>query len=517
MIFVPVVLLLGGACLAWLVRLRQERVSWGVTVGAALLAWLVALGLRGLIGGEVRLPFASPGEVHGSGLILVLDGVGWRGLVGTATVVLSVALTGVLRTGPGRGEARALMLGYSALAMASMLAGSMLTLVLAWAIMDGGSLVLGRRVDPEGKAVQQLVTRSTIDTLALVLLTAAAAFEWSAGGAGEFGLPRASVQGFLILGLAGLLRLGLLPPHFGLPAVPGMQRGMGTLLRLLPAASVLSALARAVEAGIPAEALVWMRVAGAIGIAVGGLRWALATDLLEARRFLVVTICSVGVLGAALVPEAQSDVLSACNVVLLLAGVGVSLSQLYSRWHRLWGFGAGMMLLGAPLTPAAGALGGIATGSFSGGLGWVATMVAGMALAAVGAIREALKPVSPWPSSERLLRVAYTLGLALPFAVGLGIGVLNRSPHPGPGAAAFGVAAGLAGAGHLVRGRLSPRSLHRLERLSDLLDPDPLYRATGTVIRAGLSLLHAVASVIEGRGAMLWTFVIVILAWLATH
>jgi hypothetical protein len=113
--------------------------------------------------------------------------------------------------------------------------------------------------------------------------------------------------------------------------------------------------------------------------------------------------------------------------------------------------------------------------------------------------------------------MVYGLGLALPVLVAIGLGVWTPGSAGLPGAAAFGVAAGLGALVILALRRAPARRLERWRRFLPLLDTGPFYRLLWRVFLVLMRGVRAVGEVLEGEGALLWTYVIVIMVLLAVR
>lgn len=516
MIFLPVIPLLLGAVFVWVARRRHERVFWGVTVGVALASWLLVLGLEPSTPREQIIPF-GPSAGGGAELLFALDGPGWAFTYLSTTLLCAIALTGVVRTGAGTASARAMMLAFTALALVAMMAANFLAVVLTWALMDGAFFALGRRPAVESDNVQDFVTRLLLDALGVLLAAAAAVLGWAGGAGGGLLGERTPPAAVVLLALAGLLRLGLLPPHFSLPALPGVRRGIGTLLRFLPAATVLCALARALRGGVPSQALPWLWVAGTLGILVGGVQWIAAADPIEGRRFFVVTVCSVGVLGAAAAPRSAEVVLVAAGASLLLGGAVLSVTELHARWQRTWPAAAALILAGLPMTPGGLAMSRVAARLLEGEVLGVVLVVVGMAFCAYGMLRIATTELAPWPVAEGLARLSFALGMGLPVVVGIGIGLSQGWTFTVPGLIGFVVTSLCAAGLFWITRRIPARRIDRARRVAGMLDPAPAYRVLGKASAAVGGVVRGLTNVLEGQGAMLWTIVVVLLAWLAAR
>lgn len=499
-----------------LARRRHERAWLMIALAASFVAWIGAIGLVGTVPSEVRLSVWRPQDLFGSRLELVLDAQGWQMLFASATLLLSVLMTAVARRGEATAAGRAVMLAYTSLAMLALLAANLLTVATAWALMDLSAFAFLASVLRKEDTASVLVSRLAIDSASVLLVLGAAIAKAAAGPSlAAVGEPQPPLS-VVLVSLAVLLRLGLFPPHFALPSLPGVRRGLGTLLRLLPAAVALSALARALEGGVPSTAIVWLRIGGVLGIVIGGLRWVSEPEAVGGRRFLVLGLSGLGVLLATVRGAQPEAVLTATGVLVLTIGAAISLAEIHAPAHRVAIVLAALFIAGLPVTPG-GMLAQTVTAALgASGDGLVAgACIVGMLLLGVGTLRRAFARGSSWPSGESLVKLLYGAGLFLPLVSGIGLSLRSVRDVSLEGiglAGALGLAAALAMP--LAR-RFTGAGSGRWRRWLGYLDPSPLYTGaaflTGQVLRA----LRALGDLLEGEGAMLWTYVVLLLVVLA--
>lgn len=516
MAILPVLLPLLGALAMLLVRRRPERVWWAVATLTALLNWLVVLGLGAALPAAARLAVWRPETLFASRIELMLEPISWRFTYAAATLLLAVQLTSAARPGEATAFGRAAALAYAGLATAALLPGNLLTVAMSWALIDLARFIVQMVALPTGSAGRDLVWRLAVDMVGVLLVVGAALADRLAGGEADLLEATPATGAIVVLCAAALFRLGLLPPHFNLPAPPGLRRGAGTLLRLLPPASALVVIARALHDGAPESVIPWLRAAGAVGVLIGGARWALKRDAIEGRRFLVLGISGLAMMAAGQRAETAADAVAAAGVLLLLIGGLVSLIELHSPSHRVWPVLGGVMLAGLPLSA-----GGVLASAFGDGLtdplgvGMAVVGGAGLAALGLGVTREALRPLSPWPTGESLVRTAYGLGLALPALVAVGLGMWAPGAATWRGLTVFGLSALVSAAALLWARRSARRRLERARRMAEMLDPGPLYRAAWRVFGQAVRATRALTALFEGEAAMLWAYVIVLLVWLA--
>jgi hypothetical protein len=512
----PILILLIGALLVSFFRNRPERTLWALTSGTALLTWVVSLVLVTNIPDVISLSVWKPTILFASRLELHLDAVGWFFLYGTSTLLVSVAFTQAAQPGVTTPFLRAIMLSYPAIAMIAMLGGNLLTVAMSWALVDILTLLFLLRMQKDRESTPLLFIRIAIDGGGILLVLMAALLNGAEGGDSSLSTPMASSMAAILLVLAALLRLGLLPPHISIQPMMDLHRPIGTLLRLLPPVTALSVLARMLNIGVPMETLTWLRLAGGLGVIVGGLRWAFHMDREAARPFLVLGVSCLGILAAGLGQEVGGAPITAAVGVLLLAGAVFGLSDIFVPTHRVWLGLAAVFLAGMPGTPTGVISSALADGILNNASAGVAFLgVIGLILLATGGLRHVFLPSISWLTGESLVRVVYGLGLMLPILVGIGLGI--RMPG------SVSLQAGIVFIITLLfsmmvlfflRRYAQDRAL-RWGRVLAWLDPNPIYRILWRIVQVLMNLFRMIGELLEGEGAMLWMMVILLIIILA--
>jgi len=505
---IPSLVLLLGALFVWVARRRSDRLTWGLATVFALGAWLTVLLVLPTLPAGLELSAWRPASLFASRLEISLDRPGWGILYLIATGLLAILLTAAARPAAKAAGSRAVMLAYTALAMLAVMAGNLLTVAILWMLIDLLAFVyLVARVE-DVPAAQALVGRLAIDMAGTLLALAAAA----ASFAGTLELPFGARPGPLLptafLALAVLLRLGLLPLHFTTSPLPHVRQGLGTMMRMLPAAAALGVLARTLGDSMPAGVSPWLLIAGAIGGAAGAIRWFLAADPLRGRTSLVLAVAGVGVISAVSHPAGPAVAISSAAAILVAVIVIASLTEIRTPWHRAWPLLGCVLLIGLPWTPGGVLMAGVfpARPSILTGIGAALGTLA-LVLIIAGLARLAGRAAEPWPAGETLVKTLYGLGLALPSLALAGYGVLVAQP-PTLGGLAGLLAVGMGLAfGWTWRGRLEGRQVQRWTRLAAWLDPMPLYAIVWRTYRGSMNAVRRIGEAVEGEGAFLWVLV----------
>lgn len=515
MTLVPILAALLGAIILGRLRGRSQRILWGTALGVALITWVSSLGLVLARSTTTQLSIWQPEELFASQLVLSLDSLSWPVVYAVATVLLSIVMTSATRLAGSPVSSRLVMLVYSALAMMAVMAGNVLTIIITWALLDSLTFVLLVLVWPKEMEVSSLIIRFTVDATSLFLALGAMLVNAIAGGEASLDAPLASPSAVILLALACLFRLGLLPLHFSLPSLPKIRVGVGTLIRLVPPATAMVVLARLYEVGLPESSLLWLRLGGIAGILIGGARWVLADNNLEARPYLVLVVSGLGVLAGTQGGGLSTPLIGAA-ITLLLSGVVLSLAEIYSQTHRIWVALTVVMLAGAPATPAGAIAGSLMSFPLDPSQFLLIPFgIVGFLAAGLGAIRGVTQESAVWQSSESLARFMYTVGLVLPTAVGLGAGFIIGQNLDLSAVIVFALVLAVGGAMYYLTVRRGNRGWIEWLDVARRIDPGRIYSFVSILYRWLTDLFRRMAGIFEGEGGFLWMVVILMLAFLA--
>jgi hypothetical protein len=508
------IILVTAGMATWLLRNQATRTQWTVSAVFAGLVWIVGMLLSLRIPEVFKFSVWQPEVLFQSPLLLSMDRISWVYLYAMATVLLAMIFTAAARPTIAPAGVRAFWFLYSGLSIVAILAANLLTLAITWALMDLMTLVFYIRLAESPGDVQRALVRSGFDMVGVLLLLAGASLNHLAGGDTLITTPFLSTSAALLVVLAALLRLGLMPLHFGISGFEPLRRGLGTLLRLFPPAVSLALLTRLFDIGLPEGTTFWLLLAGVVGTFIGGIRWVLEADVIRSRPFFVLTISSLAVL-AGLSPSGVEGS-RAAGVILLLMGATLSLIEIHSPAHKVWPLLVALVLIGLPWTP-----GGILAESFGGSFlagGLSLRIVAGtlgLSTLGLGALHIFYEVESPWPTSESLVRLMYGLGLALPVLVSIGLGIWFHTLPALGGLIIFATAGLFMALGFLGLRRLPANQVQRWQSLAGKIDPQPVYRLFWIPLRRTARYMRSVGMAFEGDGAMIWMFVVVLFLVLA--
>jgi hypothetical protein len=398
--------------------------QWLIAIGGALAAWLLVLFARpaspAATGGGGLLPVVdwSVGQIFVESPAMLCDGVAWVYAMALVTLALVTILTAVARPQPDwRPWSSTLTL--VGLGLLAVWAGNALTLMLSWILLDVGEflvlLVQGRH-----SAQRELAVVTFGGRLLGVLILLWGDLAVRAMG-GELTFADIPAQASVYLLVAAGLRLGVLPLQVPFLGELPLRRGLGTALRLVPAAASLTLLARTAINGAPANLTQILLPLTALAAVVGGGLWLTATSELSGRPFWVLGLAALAV-GAALRQAPLASL--AWGLALLLPGALLFLFSARRRGDRRYWPWLAIPVLGwlsltaLPFTPiwAGSLVYGAQFGRPEAGFWPWSTAVLFLgahALLLAGYMRHALQLGEPLLRLERWVGVVYPVGLAL--------------------------------------------------------------------------------------------------------
>jgi hypothetical protein len=406
LLLVPILILLITPLIMLVIRILQPDFAffWLVATLGALSTWPVVLLLHSRIPESLTLVAWKPEQILPISPTLLLDPISWPFAMALASLVLAVILTDVARVTEVDWSAWASSLAITAIGMLAVLAGNPLTLIMAWGAIDLVELVILLSMALKSDDRERIVILFSTRIAGIVLLIAAGMAARSSGEILTF--TNISPQTSIYLLLASGLRLGVVPIHQ--PFLGGMplRRGLGTLLRMVPAAASLVLLARTATAGVSSSLSPYIFGFAALAAIYASISWISTTDELSGRPFWIMGGAALSVAAAVRVQPTAS---LAWGIATLLSGGLLFLLNIRHRFLRIFillgllGFTAlpftaaweGVYLYAAPLNP------------------FLVVFIIAQALLLIGYVRHATQIGPSLTGVERWVWLIYPWGLAL--------------------------------------------------------------------------------------------------------
>lgn len=511
LILLPILILLVVAAAILLIRLFRPRFAyfWLVAALGALAAWPATLVLRLYLPSELRLVTWQPQALFPVSPALLLDRISWPFALAITTLVVAVILTDVARAAEADWLSWAGSLGLGGLGLTAVLAGNPLTLVIAWSALDLIELVVLLSQISESAVRERVVIAFAARVGGILVLLMAAVTANSAKLPLDFSTIPAAISIYLII--ASGLRLGVLPLHLPFLQELPLRRGLGTLVRLVPAAASLVLLVRTGTEGVPSSFRTPLLALSGLAAISASLIWATARDELDGRPFWILGGASFAVAAAI---QAHPGGSLAWGIATLLSGGLLFLFSARSTGLLVIPALSWIAFSGLPLTPNwMGSY--LYAERFS---PWLVLFLLAQVLMLLGYIRHALRPEPDLRGVERWVRLIYPLGLVLLVVSQAVIAFWGRlypdgspQPFPSPLESWPGLVAVLAvGASIALINRGLVVDPARLYRLRSVFSFSWFYNILWGGYRTIRRLITFITTILEGEGGILWTLFLLI-------
>ena len=521
---IPIFFLILGALAigaSELARLRRPSIILTIT---ALLALAALWTLRTALPVTEIIAAWQPVSVFTVPLSFRVDQTAWLLALGLLLVLVTTAFSWLAYPGQQRPGPRAVALLLTAAALAGIFASNLLTLAVAWGVLDL-AFVVALLVRGGSEVGRRAALAIVVNTASTVCIWIAALLIENQKGSLYWHLFNAPENARAWLMAAAVLRVGLYPFHQWLPVELGKEPDRAVIIFIVPTVSGLALWARmAIAQALPTTSIVL--ALAVLSIIIGAVLAWRSTQPRNGLPFIALALAgSVGMLAAY---EATSAQLTAAALNWMFIVVSLFIARGLDRRQPFWSGGALIAVLSLAALP--GTLGfvvqqGIVAETLRSKLwGVLAVIVIAQTILIAAVVRSLIAPSTESAPAHIAQRVMWGVALAcgaLPligFAVAAKavpdllatselLGQLNLIGL----LAVFGPI--LIGLGLVWRGPILPRGMMdggqsiwgRALRL------DWLNTALFYVIDRLTGLLRATASVFEGEGGLLWTVVVIVI------
>jgi hypothetical protein len=497
-----------GVTVFWGMR-RNLGYTWLIAIASSFIALLLVL-------------FSYPSEAHTLvniswepqsyikyGILLSYDRVAWSFLVALGGLALSVIVTDVVKPEELDWSVWAGSLFLAGLGFLGILAGNPLTLLLAWSAVDIADVLVFLWHIPSSNEREKIVISFFTRLSGSVLLVFASIYTHQPGE--FFGNDTIQNDVSLIMIIAAGLRLGVLPIHLPQLQESTLRRGLGTILRLVPAATSLVLLARTATPGLsPTLSNMLLLISGLTAL-IASFLWITSNNSVQGRPYWILGI-SAFALAAAI--RGQPEASLAWGLVLIFSGAQlflVAFQRLDIRLIVVFGIWSLSLL---PFSPGwRGAM--VAAGPFNPIL-VLFTLAHGLFLA--GYLRHGFRTTPKLTSTERWIGLVFPIGLAAQPVLHLIVGLypLFREREIGsvlnlPGLLTGPIGTTLVFGLWLLNRRMPTFGGTTRGLLRSILSLGWFYKFFWGIYRSFGRLLDFISRIYEGEGGVLWAFLFLIL------
>lgn len=557
LIFAPLAMLI-----LYLVR-PKFHIQGFLAVLAVLVGWIMVLLAKPITPQVITLLTWSPASFFPNSPSLLIDQISWYFALALVTLSLTVIITSIAQLGqslpPSRtkisdrqnlpeargssGEASPADASFEAdeisqksnwqswagisiltsLGLVAVTTGNMLTLLLAWAALDVVELVISLGQVLDSKLRERIVLAFTARMAGIGAVLLVGVIVWSNGQSLSFDSISRSTSIYLLL--AACLRLGVLPLHLPHIQVLPLKRGLGTTLRLIPAASSYILLVRIAFVGVLGPATPYLLGLTALAGLYAAINWISARDELNGRPFWLLGTASLIIASAIL--NLPAACIAWSMVCILLGGFIFSMPIHHKNLVPIVFFGI-INFSALPFTPA---WQGTTLYQYPGNASYVlptlfyyfivVAFILVHSFLMVGFIRHAFRGIFPQETQmeghfERWVWLLYPLGLVFIVATHFFIGYLL---HPKINEIPFlmwimgflvTIISGftLYALWHFSHAQWREKLSQRITPLDHLLSFDWFYRLFWSLYRSLSRLSRLFSAVLEGDGGILWALVL---------
>jgi hypothetical protein len=486
--------------------------GWPTAAIGALLAWVSTFLWQIRLPETLTLGNWLPQSVYTYSPALLVDGLNFPYGLALSSLALAIIWTSAARSATTSPVAWASTLALTALGLLGVLAGNVLTLLLALAAIDLLELVNMLRVadDPVSSESAVIVLSAQLIGLGLILWGALVAY--GSGVTLQFDAMPSQGALYLLLGVGVRIAASL----YRQPNTrdPQLRRGYETAMRLISMAVSLSVLARIPAGSISPTATSWLLLFAAVTGLISGVYWLRAPSIVAGRRYFLAGMAALA-FTAALRGNGMGS--AAWGSALIVCGGLASLYTVHQGRLGITLLGTAFVLTALPYSLTAS--------------GWLSTnpghwffwglAIPAQALMLAGYVTSVLRPgETSLEHQPNWARAIYPAGLILLATSGLALGLLGWDGARQNGVPPAAIVASLLG-GSLGWFFWRIPGLQRAiqpvvasgERLASR--PAPLFSAFSGLVWAGYRLVRRLAALVartlEGEGGLLWTLVLLVL------
>jgi hypothetical protein len=380
-IFIPLVMLL-----LHLVRPRLN-IQGFLAVLTVITGWILVYLARPDIPRLIPLPEWKPVSLFNLSPALLIDDTSWYLALALTSLVVAVVITSITQLGrdnqPGPvsnqkqitldAESEAIraqneapqpagsdaavypftgwvlwasILVLTSLGLLSVIAGNLLTLLLAWSALDIIELIILLSQFIGSRTRERVILSFSARMAGICLVLIAGVLLWTSGQPMTFDAITVPVSTFLVL--AAGLRLGVLPLHLPFSQSLPIGRNFGTIIRLVPAAASFILLVRVSGQGVTGGLTPYLLGFSVLAGIYAAINWLRAKDETDGRLYWLLATSSLVVASAILRSPAAGLAWSIAS--LLSGGLIFSMSLRHKNLAFITALGV-ISLSSLPFTP----------------------------------------------------------------------------------------------------------------------------------------------------------------------
>jgi NADH:ubiquinone oxidoreductase subunit 2 (subunit N) len=344
---IPIIFLILGALAIGASELARLRRPTVILIITTLLALAALWTMRSALPMTQIIAAWQPVSVFTVPLSFRVDDTAWLLALGLLLVLLTTALTWGAYPGQHRPGPRAVALLLTAAALGGIFASNLLTLAVAWGLLDL-AFVVALLVRGGSEVGRRAALAIVVNTASTVCVWIAALLIENQQGSLYWHLFSAPENARAWLMAAAVLRVGLYPFHQWMPVELGKEPDRAVIIFTVPTIAGLALWVRMSSAqALPAESIV--PLLAVLSLVVGAL---LAWRSSQARNGLpFIALCLTGSVGLLAAAGASSAQLMAATLNWMFINVSLFIARGLDRRQPYWSVGSLMALLSLAALP----------------------------------------------------------------------------------------------------------------------------------------------------------------------
>ncbi|HET60422.1 MAG TPA: hypothetical protein ENN32_08655 [Chloroflexi bacterium] len=500
----PIAFLLMTVLILIIVSRTQAQVGtlWLVFTVGALLSFGTITAIRWLQPAMITIEGWVMVGTNPIDLVFGFDNITWVFAFALATLLLGVAFTLAIRLDlVQRPQEWTIELLFVAMGLLPIMAQNLMSLVVAWTILDFFELLIHVSGYTPERINRQAVMAFAVRMGGSWLLIAAQATS-ETGFQQVMNFSNYDTGSALLLLLAAGLRLGIFPVFMPFQQEAALRREFGAILRFVVSASSLVLLTRLSALVIPGGWAIALSAFALIGSLGGSVLFLLSSSELTGRNYWIAALAGMAVVS---VVRGRADAALAWSIVLLLTGGFLSLHSEKQNQYVLLVIIALLGISGLPFSASAAGFQGLVVLPFS--LLDVLYLIAqGILLLAF--LKQGLRIEDTNEKAEGWMKAVYPLGLLL-LVGGQWVALIDSFSIAVPSfwwLAIFPLAVSLAGYGLMVRfGLQNPLQVREDSTLAQALAGESvLYPFIEKLYFFAKSAVGYMTAVLQGDAGLLW-------------
>ncbi len=381
------------------------RTTWLICLGVSVAIWILLLLIPIDLYKPIHIGSWLPYSQIFSHLTFQMDNAGLFIIFCLMTTLIAVIISAVGRLQLTKPSAWIGYLFISSIGILAIIAYDPLSLTLAWGILDIFELIIILNLQKNTTNRRSEIINYGFRTISTFLVLCAFVTGTQRGNVVNIIID--TNPAMILVLIAAILRLGILPINLSQSVDTQINRGIGTLIRVIAPASGLALLTRVPLGNLPSSQIIVIKIIILFLMLCSALRWLFSKDEIQGRNYWIAAWSGFIIIFA--LNGAQASLLGWGSVLLMLSATIFLYS--FRANHLVWIPVIGILcMMGFPFTITQIAWSG-AFGKFE---SFSVLLFVIHAILIIGGLRHVFQKVDKLEPLEKVLQIFYGMGLIFP-------------------------------------------------------------------------------------------------------